>query len=79
MLPTQINNLTNRAQDLESDVQAERNLRISEVNAAVQERDAIKEKIAAIEKEYNELMDLKLKLDHEIGVYRKLLEEEEMR
>jgi len=78
-LQIQINNLTNRAQDLESDVQAERNLRISEVNAAVQERDAIKEKIAAIEKEYNELMDLKLKLDHEIGVYRKLLEEEEMR
>jgi len=78
-LQMQINNLTNRAQDLESDVQAERNLRISEVGAAKQERDEVKEKIAAIEKEYNDLMDLKLKLDHEIGVYRKLLEEEELR
>jgi DNA repair exonuclease SbcCD ATPase subunit len=78
-LQMQINNLTNRAQDLESDVQAERNLRISEVGAAQKERDEVKEKIAAIQLEYNDLMDLKLKLDHEIGVYRKLLEEEELR
>lgn len=78
-LQMQINNLTNRAQDLESDVQAEKNLRISEVSAAVKERDEVKEKISDIEKEYAELLDLKLKLDHEIGVYRKLLEEEELR
>nr|NP_001093902.2 nuclear lamin [Ciona intestinalis] len=73
------NNLNNRVQDLEGQVATEREIRFSAVLSIEQQRDEALQKITTMEKEYLELMDLKIKLDHEIGVYRKLLEEEETR
>uniref|UniRef100_H2Z372 IF rod domain-containing protein n=1 Tax=Ciona savignyi TaxID=51511 RepID=H2Z372_CIOSA len=73
------NKLNNRVQDLEGQVETEREIRLSAIVVIEQQRDEALAKITTMEKEYLELLDLKIKLDHEIGVYRKLLEEEESR
>ena len=75
----QNNKLSNRIQDLEGQIDTERELRISAVMAIEKQRDEARKELSAMEKEYSDLLDLKLKLDHEISVYRKLLEEEEQR
>ena len=71
--------MTNQIQDLEGQIETERQLRISAIISMEKERDNAREMLANMEKEFNQLRDVKLQLDHEIAVYRKLLEEEEER
>ena len=66
-------------EDLEGRAEVEKQLRITAVQVVERERDEAREMIARMEKEYNDLLDTNLQLDHEISVYRKLLEEEEQR
>ena len=75
----QNNDLSNRLRDLEGQIETERELRITTIIAIEKERDEAKQTIARMEKDFSELLDVKLQLDHEISVYRKLLEEEEHR
>lgn len=66
-------------QDLEGTIETERQLRITAVIEIERERDEARDTLTRIEKDYSELLDIKLQLDQEIAVYRKLLEEEEHR
>jgi len=75
----QNNELSNRLRDLEGQIETERELRITTVIAIEKERDEARQIIARMEKDFSDLLDVKLQLDHEISVYRKLLEEEENR
>nr|CAC13107.1 nuclear lamin L1 beta [Urochordate sp. AZ-2003] len=78
-LQHQNNKLSNRVQDLEGTIETERQLRIAAVIEIERERDEARDTLTRIEKDYSELLDIKLQLDQEIAVYRKLLEEEENR
>ena len=71
--------MNNRLGDLQGEIETERELRITSIMAIEKERDEAKAIIARMEKDFSQLLDVKLQLDHEISVYRKLLEEEEHR
>ena len=75
----QINGFQNKVRDLEGEVETERQLRVTAIQVVEKDRDEAMKTIAKMEMEYGELLDTKLKLDREISVYRKLLEEEEQR
>ena len=57
----------------------EKQIREKSVKEAKEEREELCMTLKDLEKEYEELADIKVKLDGEIAVYRKLLEEEENR
>jgi len=78
-LQTDNNMMSNRTQDLEGQLEMQREVRITAVTEITKERDEVRETLQNLEKEYTELADIKVKLDGEIQVYRKLLEEEEDR
>ena len=64
---------------MEGQIETERELRISSILAVEKERDEARQMISKMEKDYSELLNIKIQLDSEIAVYRKLLEEEEQR
>lgn len=78
-LQVENNTLTNRSQDLEGQLEMQREVRASAVTEITKERDEALETLANMEREYSELQEIKVKLDGEINVYRKLLQEEEKR
>lgn len=65
--------------ELQRKVETQQEIHTAAIRQMEQERDETKETLSLLEKEYQELADIKVKLDGEISVYRKLLEEEETR
>ena len=66
-------------EELQRKVETQQEVHTNAIRQMEQERDETKKTLSALEKEYQELADIKVKLDGEISVYRKLLEEEETR
>jgi len=66
-------------EELQRKVETQQEIHTAAIRQMEQERDETKETLSLLEKEYQELADIKVKLDGEISVYRKLLEEEETR
>lgn len=66
-------------EELQRKVETQQEVHTNAIRQMEQERDETKTTLSVLEKEYQELADIKVKLDGEISVYRKLLEEEETR
>ena len=71
--------LENKIEDVQVEVMTERQLRVSAVAHAEEQKNNATEALKRMEKEYQELLEVKMKLDQEITVYNRLLEEEEQR
>jgi len=78
-LQSENNSVTTTMKDLESQLEMQKQISAKQISEANKERDDMKETLTSLEKEYQELADIKVRLDAEINVYRKLLEEEESR
>nr|CAC81063.1 Lamin [Molgula oculata] len=78
-LQQEVNMNMKKISELESRLDHEQQMKRAAVQAAEQERDAARIKLDEMEKDYADLLNIKLQLDMEINTYRSLLEEEEQR